>query len=1255
MKPRPDQLASLCPGVDPALVSVHCARLEPRYFHCFSQEQVCRHIAALSMLTPDHPVGILVDDAPDGATALTVLAFDYTFEFSLITGVLAGAGFSIESGDIFTYRAVPAGSAGMEPLSARRRIVDRFVGRIVPPVPRPAWAARLRSALEEVVGLMERGGDDALASARQKVNELVAQRLADIQMDARAVLLPVQIKIDNDAPSFTRLHVVAQDTPAFLYTLVNALALRGVRIEHVTIRTTGPRVEDDMDVTDARGDKIEDPALLNQIRLSVLLTKQFTYFLVQAPDPYAALCRFEQLVDSILRAPSRGQWLDVLSNPHALQDLARVLGASDFLWEDFIRSQYESLLPMLAPHVEGRSFSGPADSLGQRLREAIADAASFDDQCIRLNAFKDREIFLIDLDHIVDPTLDFRKFAGRLTLLAEHVVAAATDAVFSRLAAKHGRPRTVGGVEARHAVLGLGKFGGAALGYASDIELLFVYGDNGQTDGPRPIDNAEFFHLLAQDTAQFIRAKREGIFHIDLRLRPFGSAGPLASSLEQFCQYYGPAGPALAYERLALVRLRTIAGDPGLGAQIERLRDEFIYAAQSINGAELHALRNKQWDEMTKGGQLNAKFSPGGLVDLEYDVQLLQVLNGGANPALRTPRIHTALEALGRAGVLSPDESSRLASAYDFLRRLINSMRMLRDSARDLFLPQADSDEFLHLARRMGYAKAGALDPARQLHVDFETHTAVVRAFVARHFGREALPGPTAGTVADVVLDGGMEPAVRARILSAAGFRDPDRAGRNLDDLAGSGRSRATFSRLAVLASDNLKRSPDPDMALNNWERFVQALPGRDAHFDLLLSQPARLDILLTIFAGSQFLATTLVRTPEFFEWVTAPETLNPVRTTDAVALDLAHARRGAADHAAWRNALRRIRRRELLRIGTRDMWLGAPLEETVREITAVAEAITAAALDACWDELGTARVDGVDEPRRHLCLLAFGKLGGAELNYSSDIDLMGLADDIEFTATLADGRVLTHKELYGRVLEHLREDLSSHTDEGSAYRVDFRLRPYGGSGELTPNVAALDAYYRTTAALWEIQAALKLRPIAGNPHIGHYFLSMLRAVMVRPRSRKDIAESIASMRSAAVQHYAADAGHEADIKNGPGGIRDIEFLVQGLQLAHAASCPAVLAANTLDALDALRDHGIMAAPQAGRLRDDYIFLRRIEHLLQILEDRQSHALPARDDERTALARRLMGPSASSDQLMDAVAECTGRVRKAFGEFIADR
>lgn len=1230
MKPALSTLRVLCPGVDDARIRLHLERLRADYFAAFDAATVAGHVRGLARLSPDHPSEVRIERTGAGGVRCTVLAFDHPGEFPLIAGVLAGAGFGVVSGDVFTYAAAARGVGPAD----RRRIVDVFEGAFDSPLPFAAWAAELVRRMEETLTLVERGGTEGAARARRRVNEWVVARLAETAAASPAVLYPVQVRTGGRGGRRSVLRVDGQDTPAFLYSLSTALALHGLSIERVRIRTRRGRAEDEIEFVDRAGRPVRDRDRLDAVRLSALFTKQFTFFLDRAPDPLAALQRFEQLIqDSVGRAAGR-RWRAALADPHALRRLARVLGASDYLWEDFIRLQYESLLPALHP----RRTPAPERPAEERLAAELRGGRNFDDRRRRLNAFKDREIFRIDLDHLLAPDQSFDAFAARLTELAGAVVRAAAGLAFRRLAVRHGRPRTAAGIEAEWAVFGLGKFGGSALGYASDIELLFVYGDEGRTDGRRSVTNDEFFQALARDTAQLIEAKREGIFRVDLRLRPHGAAGPLACSLASFCRYYGPSGPAHAFERLALTRLRAVAGDPALGARVVRLRDEFVYESpQSVRASDVLALRARQYAEKRRGAAPDAKFSPGALVDLEYAVQMLQVRFGRDRPELRTPRMTDALAGLRSAGVIEPDEADRLAAAYAFLRRLINALRMLRGSARDLFLPPADSEEFVHLARRMDYAWRDVLAPEQQLFIDFETHTAAVRDFVSRRFGPGAIPGPPAGNVADLLLADDPPEALRREVLSRAGFSDLRRADANLRTLAGNGARRATFTRLAVLACDLLRRGPDPDMALNHWERFVAVLPDPAAHFLSLLAQPRRLELLLSVFGRSRFLAGVLIRHPEFLDRALSPEWLHRSPSQADLVRELRAASKANSDRAGWRRAIRLLRRREMLRIGMRDFCLGAGVPETTADLSTLAGAIVSAALERAWVDLGFARHSGA---AGRFCVLAFGKLGGRELNYSSDLDLSGVFDD-------ADGG--GDAEACARALERMHADLSAATEEGAAFRIDLRLRPYGRAGPAAAAASAVEAYYRRSASAWEIQALLKARPVAGRRRVGQALLRRLRPVLRARRDLREVAGSVRRLREAALRAKADEAAPDAtDVKNGPGGLRDIEFAVQALQLTHAAGHPRLLTGRTLDAIEALAVAGLVSPTQAAQWTEDYCFLRRVEHGLQILDDRQTHSLPAGEAPRLAFARRLPGYETSPGAFARDLEACLARTRAAF-------
>ena len=1276
MKPRREVLVRQLDGVDELFIDSHLACLGEDYYAEFSLPEVVEHIREISRLAGARPLAVMLASAAgaepaaaDDADALlcTILAADHAGMFSLITGVLGACGFAIDSGTAFTYAGdsrraaepAPARAAASrhlrrgrsrplrrppQPPQPRRMIVDRFRGRRVSAeasaLSGEAWRQQLEQRLLEAALDLERGAPEA---ARRRVSELVAETIRR-HWPTSPTLYPVQIEVADRVAAaggaVTRMRIVSQDTPLFLYSFSAALALRDVSIQRVRISTDSGRVEDLVDVVDRSGAPIANPTLLNQIKLSVLLTKQFANFVGVAPDPYAALLRFEALTEQILGLPEEGRLLDLLADPRIMGELALLLGTSDYLWEDFIRQQFETLLPMLEQQQQ-RSFSDGA-TVAQRLREAVAAAPTAAARVAALNAFKDREAFLIDLEHVLNRQGSVPQLAARLTRLAECVVAAALELAADGLRPQFGIPRTLGGIDTRLAVVGLGKMGGSALGYASDIELMFVYGDQGTTTGPQQVGNGEYYERLVQETVSRISAKRAGIFEVDLRLRPYGAAGPRAVSLESFAKYYGPGGEALAYERLALIRLRAVAGDRELGARLERLRDEFIYRTGAIPLDEVHRMRRRQVAEYDAGTRLNAKFSPGALVDVEYAVQMLQVRYGAARAALRTSSVHLALEELAQAGILAQLEAVQVHDAYDFYRRLINALRILRGSALDLYLPEAGAVEYGHLARRMGYREDSTLTPAQRLHLELETRRAAVRRFIDTHLGHGSLGSGSITGVADLVLsptDDGTDEGGAAQVLRRMGFAQPERAAANFLSLAARAPDRMEFARLAVLAGDELARQSDPDRALNNWERYVAARGEPERHFRTLMRQPTRLELLIRIFATSQFLADALVRSPELFDWVTEPERLRRRRRLQDVVEEL-------GDRHSWLPRLRMLRRREILRIAIRDYCLQAPVTDVMRELSVVAEAFIHAAVRDLVEERSALG--------ERVCILAFGKLGAEELNYSSDIDLVALYDDRGLAPETSAGLAHGVTEL----ARSLGATLAAHRGEMAAYRVDWRLRPYGSSGELAQSFSSLAAYYAGPANDWEVQALLRMRPVAGNRAVGQALLLQARSAFARlgsdPAGRGGRAfATIERLRTLALAGQVQRRLNQGrDIKSGAGGIRDIEFLVQGLQLQHLMQHPELVCGNTVGAIERLQRVGVLQAGSAAQLREDYLFLRRLEHFLQVFEDRQVHVLPSSDAALAALARRMMGSGASVRGFNDMVETVTTRVRATYLRFV---
>jgi glutamate-ammonia-ligase adenylyltransferase len=533
------------------------------------------------------------------------------------------------------------------------------------------------------------------------------------------------------------MDIQSDDTPAFLYALANALAMRNIYITKAQIECDGVKLRDRFYVRNRDGQKLLHSADQQQLRLTAVLIKQFTHALTWASDPAKALASFDHFLDLIVAETGKkgkNKALDFISDKKTFPLLARLLGASDFLWEDFLRRQHNNLLPLLTQYRDAPLIK-PQATLRKELDRAVARAKTDEARKEALNRFKDNELFRIDMKHIVDASPSLTDFSLALTQLAEVIMARSVVDCQTKLGRLYGRPLLRNRKPCPFAVLGLGKFGGRELGYASDIELLFVYGGEGSTNGKTKLENSEYFERLVQELLQWIEAKQEGIFHLDVRLRPHGGKSSLANVFEAGRDYCSPTGYAAPFERQALIKLRHIVGDESLGRQMEAHRDSFVYGTDPWDIPGAVELRRQQLRQMVKPGQMNLKYSAGGLIDIEYAVQYLQVIHGHGHPSLRTPNTLQALAALVKEGLVSRTDGEMLRKAYIFTRILIDGLRMVRGNAKDLVLPPPDSEEFVSLARRVGYTTDDWRACARHLQADIAHHMQATGEFFTQHFG----------------------------------------------------------------------------------------------------------------------------------------------------------------------------------------------------------------------------------------------------------------------------------------------------------------------------------------------------------------------------------------------------------------------------------------------------------------------------------------------------------------------------------------
>lgn len=735
-------------------VHEHLSRMMPDYSKAFTEDEIARHAKLRRRLTPDNILEIQVRkladpspviNSPQAATAngqipvndekkreplteLTIVGFDQTGDLSMICGLLFTYGFDIVSGHAFTDTP----NSALDDSTAVRQFVDVFVVRPPSGIDLPKVWSRYRKDLRELLLAIQDGRREEACGALAK---RVARAFVDAPVQPGA-LYSVDVEFDNTgSETSTILHIRAEDSLGFLYELTNALSLSELNIERVIVDSTGVsagserscRAVDTLFVTQ-HGRKITDPNRQHELRAAIVLIKHFTHLLPRSSNPEVALLQFRDFLRGLMDRPGWTEEFAVLERSEVLDALAQLLGVSTFLWEDFLRVQHENLFPVVTdPETLSTPFT--RSELEAELSTALAAANNnpgvtdrVEAQRTALNEFKDRQMFRADMRHILGHVSELSEFSRELTELTEVVTCSAYEICGSELVDRFGQPLLADGRPCRLAICALGKCGGRELGFASDIELMFIFEGDGRTDGSTSVSNQAFFVQLIEQFGQVIRARQDGIFQVDLRLRPYGNAGSLAVSRDAFDTYFGVEGPAWPYEKQALVKLRPIGGDASFHQEIVELRDRAVYRGEPFDVAAMRGMREKQVAQQVRAGMINAKLSHGGLVECEYLIQGLQITHGHLSERLRTTNTRAAIAALADEGILTPTDCEELDSAYVFHRRLIDALRMVRGHAKDLTVPPDATEEFEFLARRLGYAGS-----PQQLSKDLDRALGIVR------------------------------------------------------------------------------------------------------------------------------------------------------------------------------------------------------------------------------------------------------------------------------------------------------------------------------------------------------------------------------------------------------------------------------------------------------------------------------------------------------------------------------------------------
>jgi len=794
-----------------------------------------------------------------------------------------------------------------------------------------------------------------------------------------------------------------------------------------------------------------------------------------------------------------------------------------------------------------------------------------------------------------------------LSALAE----ACIDAGLARLAGwqaqELGQPLDVQGRPLSLVVLGMGKLGGRELNFSSDVDLIFAYREEGEVEGaPRPLSHGQYFTRLAQRLVNLLdRPTEDGfVFRVDTRLRPFGEAGQLVLSFDAMEDYYQTHGRE--WERYALIKARPVAGDPADGeALLARLRP-FVYRRYLDYGAiaalrELKALIEREARRRQRVDDV--KLGPGGIREIEFVVQVFQLIRGGREARLQTRSLLAALEAIAELGLMPPFQVQALREDYLFLRRLENAI-------------QAQEDRQTHripgdgLGRERLVAALGSSDWPT-LAARIERVRSRVRGVFEQVFRAPQAEPPGRGDQTLHDLWAGTLDAEEARqAVAGLGLHRPEDFLSALETLRRSARVRALSARgrdrldaLMPLLLGALGQVEDADAAWPRLLRLVESILGRTPYLDLLVENPLALSQVVRLCAASPWVAEELAAHPLLLDELVDPRRLREPLEQEALRQELARLLEPVGeDEEGAMDRLRQFKRAQVLRVAAADLLGHAPLPRVSDYLTAIAEVVLEAALERAWRYLvarhGEPRSEGDAGPYRSgFAIIGYGKLGGIELGYGSDLDLVFLHDD---RGGQTDGpRPIDNGLFFARLAQRLMHILTAFTPAGRLYEVDTRLRPSGAAGVLVSSVAAFARYQRESAWTWEHQALVRARPVAGCERVGADFRAVRAEVLGRRRDPDELRREVADMRARMRENLSRDDKDHFDLKHGRGGLVDIEFLVQYAVLRWAGEHPALLRwTDNLRLLETLADEGLWSREDADDLAAIYRRYRaRLHHL----------------------------------------------------------
>ncbi|MDO9079253.1 MAG: bifunctional [glutamate--ammonia ligase]-adenylyl-L-tyrosine phosphorylase/[glutamate--ammonia-ligase] adenylyltransferase [Desulfuromonadales bacterium] len=933
------------------------------------------------------------------------------------------------------------------------------------------------------------------------------------------------------------------------------------------------------------------------------------------------------------------------------QQLVTILGASPFLTNILCRDEEFPRRLLIDGKIDG--IKSEEEMLAE-LRDCIPDSVDFVTLQKGLRRYKCREILRIagrDLCGLDD----LARTTYALSALAGVTLQRSCDICGRLLQTEYGAPLldSLTGderVEAEFTVFGMGKFGGRELNFSSDIDLIYFYtSEKGMTAGvPAPaggmrnqIHLHQYFSKLADLVSKAVgQATEDGfVFRVDLRLRPEGNSGEMATPLRSAEIYYEHWGQS--WERAAMIKARPVAGSIPLGEQLLKSLEPFIFRRYLDYGMveDIKGMKQKIDHNLTREreGERNLKLGRGGIREIEFFIQALQLIYAGKQPELREKGSMVALDKLVEAGLVRAEEATLLREAYTFLRTVEHRIQVVQERQTHN-LPASDA-ELLVLARRSGFSSLAEFSATLERHRQ-GVHTIFHDLFYS---GEATLRDETRPEIlwlfdssadADLVMD----------YLEEQGFKNPTGAYESLLALRDgpknspmTERARRHFERIAPLLMQEVLGAPEPEMALRNLERFLGALRARATFYALLAENRTIITLLVSLFATSQFLSRIFIQHPEILDALVSSSYSVTFKERGVMAAELAAQLALHPEYEDQLAILRRFHKEETLRIGLNDIHGNTRLEESTLQLSALADVCLRAAVEMAQRELlpryGLPWVlddDGQERPAGFV-IVGMGKLGGMELNYHSDLDIIFIHEGSGETKA-APGcdperfRLQTNQEYFSRLAQRIISVLTLKTPEGALYEIDTRLRPSGNQGPLVTSLAAYREYHQTTAQPWERQALIKARVVCGPPELTEKIDELNRQIVYDRELPENLAGEIRRLRERMESVIAREGVDHFNIKTGRGGMVDVEFIVQYLQLRHGGAYAELQGHNTLAALKILQQTGLLAADDFATLLQGYEFLRRLENKLRLIHDESISALSGEPAYLRKLAQRLGYP-----------------------------